>query len=200
MFGVALNGVPILGSSSTSDVDPFYPKAWSGNEDPSAESVDACLGHPNGNDVYHYHILPPCILNSASISTTESCAAVTACSDDLAGYALDNFSTTKTLTVLGITKDGHVIYGPYKSTGSEYDCSTFDQCGGTTMTDGDYGYIWHTTFPYTMNCFGPGDTLVYSASCSSNDCSASSSSSFSQLLRPTIMVLIGLALAFISTY
>jgi hypothetical protein len=29
--GVALNGVVILGSSSAENVDPFYPKGWSGS-------------------------------------------------------------------------------------------------------------------------------------------------------------------------
>jgi hypothetical protein len=29
--GVALNGVIILGPSSAENVDPFYPKAWSGS-------------------------------------------------------------------------------------------------------------------------------------------------------------------------
>ena len=65
--GVALNGVLILGSSSKDSVDPFYPKTWSGSSMAMAELVDACLGHPQIDGIYHYHILSPCIKSTTGI-------------------------------------------------------------------------------------------------------------------------------------
>jgi hypothetical protein len=44
--GIAINGVAILSSSSTNNVDPFYPRSWSGATSLTAEMVDACLAHP----------------------------------------------------------------------------------------------------------------------------------------------------------
>jgi len=44
--GISINGVAILSSSSLNNVDPFYPRYWSGATSVTAEMVDACLAHP----------------------------------------------------------------------------------------------------------------------------------------------------------
>jgi hypothetical protein len=46
LVGIALNGVTIFSSSSANNVDPFYPRYWSGATATTAEMVDACLAHP----------------------------------------------------------------------------------------------------------------------------------------------------------
>ena len=44
--GVALNGVAIVSSTSTQDVDPYFPKAWSGSGSSfTTPHIDSCLGY-----------------------------------------------------------------------------------------------------------------------------------------------------------
>jgi len=175
--GVSLNGVVILASSSTNNIDPFYPNSWSGMVELADEYVDGCLGHPNGPGVYHYHILSPCIIDADSVSSTSTCTSLTDCASDVASYTLDYYANYKEETVLGIAKDGHLILGPYDADGSQFDCTTFDQCGGTYSDDGSYVYIFNNVYPYVNDCFGPAEDLVYEASCTTNVCSSYDSSS-----------------------
>jgi hypothetical protein len=111
--GISVDGVAILDVNSLNDVDPFYPAGGS-----PAESVDACLGHPNGNNIYHYHIASGCAVNPPS-GTISSCAGTSSCASNLASYSISLFNSYRTLTVIGIAKDGHVIYGPYDSSGTQ---------------------------------------------------------------------------------
>ena len=107
--------------------------------------------------VYHYHISSGCIVSppSGNIST---CATNTVCGSNIANYSLQSYpSSAKTLTVIGIAKDGHVIYGPYTSSGSQVK-SGFDICNGMFYDSiGNYGYFATTTYPYITGCFGPGN-------------------------------------------
>lgn len=111
--GVSVDGVAIMNVNSANDVDPFYPTGGF-----SAETVDACLGHPNTQNMYHYHIGSACAVNPPS-GTISSCAGTSSCSSSIASYSISLFSSYKTLTVIGIAKDGHVIYGPYDSSGTQ---------------------------------------------------------------------------------
>ena len=115
--GVALNGVVILGSSSMEKVDPFYPKTWSGSSQANTELVDACLGHPQPQGIYHYHILSPCIKSTTGILTTKACGMMQNCISDIKSYALNSYTSYQNETLLGVAKDGHMIMGPYDSTG-----------------------------------------------------------------------------------
>jgi hypothetical protein len=46
-------------------------------------------------------------------------------------YALDKFDNkTNNLTIFGIAKDGHIIYGPYTGNRHEFTCSKLDICNG----------------------------------------------------------------------
>lgn len=113
LAGVSIDGVSILNVNSANYVDPFYPTGGF-----SAESVDACLGHPNPANIYHYHMASACALNQPSGSIS-ACSSLTSCSSSIANYAISAFSSYRTLTVIGIAKDGHIIYGPYYSSGVE---------------------------------------------------------------------------------
>lgn len=114
LAGVSIDGVTILNVNSANNVDPFFPTGGF-----AVETVDACLGHPNpSNNGYHYHAGSGCALTrpSGSIST---CASTSACNSNVATYSISTFSSYRTLTVIGIAKDGHIIYGPYTSAGVE---------------------------------------------------------------------------------
>lgn len=112
LAGVSIDGVSILNVNSANNVDPFFPTGGY-----SAESVDSCLGHPNpSNNAYHYHAASGCAFTSSN-STIQSCTSTPACSSNIATYSISTFSSYRTLTVIGIAKDGHIIYGPYTSAG-----------------------------------------------------------------------------------
>ena len=66
----ALNGVPVFTGSSAEKTDPYYPQNWAGSSTGKAETVDACIGHPQGAGLYHYHMLPPCLVNKDGLNTT----------------------------------------------------------------------------------------------------------------------------------
>lgn len=121
LAGVSIDGVTILNVNSANNVDPFYPTGGF-----TAESVDSCLGHPNpSTNGYHYHIGTGCALNppSGSISL---CSSTSACSSSIANFSISSFTSYRTLTIVGIAKDGHLIYGPYTSAGVEVSFYTTD--------------------------------------------------------------------------
>jgi hypothetical protein len=112
LAGISVDGVPILNVNSANNVDPFYPAGGF-----SPETVDACLGHPSpSTNGYHYHIGTGCALNPPSGSIL-SCLSTAACNSSIANYSITSFSSYRSLTVVGIAKDGHIIYGPYTSAG-----------------------------------------------------------------------------------
>ncbi|CAF4879228.1 unnamed protein product, partial [Rotaria sp. Silwood1] len=132
LAGVSVDGVSIMNVNSLNDVDPFYPTGTI-----AAESVDACLGHPNPQNTYHYHMASGCALSPPS-GTISSCTATSSCNSNVAAYGISLFNSYRTLTVIGIAKDGHVIYGPYDSTGTEV-TSGYDICNGMFYNSaGDY--------------------------------------------------------------
>lgn len=77
---------------------------------------------------------------------------------------------------IGIAKDGHPIYGPYKNDGSFYSPCDVDVCNGITFSAGGndpleayYGYVATMFFPYTVGCWGPGNKATnLQARCSGN--------------------------------
>ncbi|CAF1075328.1 unnamed protein product [Rotaria sordida] len=170
--GVSVDSVAILNVNSANNVDPFYPTA--GN---TAETVDACLGHPNIQNIYHYHMASGCALSPPS-GTIASCASTSSCSSSIAAYAISLYNSYRTLTLIGIAKDGHVIYGPYDSTGTEV-TSGYDICNGMFYNSaGEYAYFTTRKFPYITGCFGPGNYPSFSVNCSTNAPSSYSMSSY----------------------
>jgi hypothetical protein len=123
LAGVAVDGVAILNVNSMNQVDPFYP---AGNF--AAEGADQCLSHPTGQGEYHYHIASGCMVNPP-VGDIDGCSPTIGCANNVANYSIQTFSAYKNLTVIGIAKDGHVIYGPYLSSGVQV-TSGFDICNG----------------------------------------------------------------------
>jgi len=128
--------------------------------------LDTCLGSTeNAGEPLHYHAASPCLIDT-SLGNTD-CANDGTCSTDISTYISDAWAGNEALTVVGVAKDGHLIYGPYKDNGNAYGC-VLDICNGVYLADGDYGYISSLTFPYTVGCFGPGGYEYHSPSCTLN--------------------------------
>ena len=163
LAGVSIDNVLILNVNSANNVDPFYPPSGY-----SAESVDACLAHPQTAGIYHYHMASGCAVSPPSGNIT-SCSQNSACSSDVASYSLTLFpSSAKKLTVIGIAKDGHVIYGPYLSNGNLV-TSGIDICNGMFYDSaGNYAYFATTKYPYITGCFGPGNYPSFGPTCTRN--------------------------------
>ena len=70
---------------------------------------------------------------------------------------------------VGIAKDGHVIYGPYKEDGTLWNACDLDLCNGMYLNENIYAYATTTFHPYFVGCWGPGNYLYnMSTRCSTN--------------------------------
>ncbi len=103
-----------------------------GRDAQAHEVQDSCSGHPQMNDMYHYHSVSKCILTTATGSST------------LVGYALDGFG-------IYVERDAH---------GNLPTDADLDACHGRTSTvlwDGKevsmYHYVATAEYPYTLGCF-----------------------------------------------
>jgi len=155
-MGFALNGVAFQFANQIKQ-DPVAPILES-NEQP----LDMCLGHTQQNSesgMYHYHDISPCINNKfLEGKTMGACVDDETCKKSVVDWALSGFATMKSKTVIGIGKDGHVLYGPYDDEGALWEPAEVDACNGAWSTDKqDYFYVstrWH---PYVVGCLGPSD-------------------------------------------
>jgi hypothetical protein len=140
-----------VGIASDTGVDPFFPAVYgyvtSANVSTAAKMVDMCLAHVDEVGAYHYHAFAPCVVDSSYSTTPESCDSITACTDELITYGEDAYVDSETLTVIGISKDGHIMYGPYKSDGTLVSDCDVDVCNGAVI-NGVYGYYATPFHPY----------------------------------------------------
>jgi hypothetical protein len=181
LAGVAIDNVAIFNVDSANNVDPFYPPA-----NYTTEMVDACLAHCQSSGIYHYHMASGCSVSPPSGNIT-SCSQNSACAANISSYSLTIFpASAKTLTVIGIAKDGHVIYGPYTSAGTQV-TSGFDICNGMFYDSfGNYAYFATTKFPYITGCFGPGNYPTFGPNCTTNGQSSYTMSSYAAALTTTV--------------
>lgn len=96
------------------------------------EVLDSCGGHPDQSGMYHHHDIPPCLLRSATGSST------------LVGYALDGFG----------------IYVERDAQGNLLTNADLDACHGRTSVvtwDGKqvsmYHYVATAEYPYDIGCY-----------------------------------------------
>ncbi|HVV67113.1 MAG TPA: YHYH protein [Candidatus Saccharimonadales bacterium] len=96
------------------------------------ETQDSCNGHPNQQEMYHYHNIPVCIRNEAKGSST------------LVGYALD----------------GYGIYVERDAEGNLPTNADLDVCHGRTSEvtwNGKKTTMYHydatLEYPYTLGCY-----------------------------------------------
>ncbi|CAF4448156.1 unnamed protein product [Rotaria socialis] len=163
LAGVSVYGVTLLNANSANNVDPFYPAGGF-----SAETVDACLGHPSPvTNEYHYHAGFGCALDPPS-GAILYCAGTTACSTSVANYSIAKFSNHRNLTVT----------------------SGFAICNGMFNDSiGNYGYFVTRTYPYVTGCFGPGNYPNASVNCSTNAPSSYSKSVYAlNLISTTTLI------------
>ncbi len=122
-IGITVTGVAIYNGFDAAGYDAV-----------AREEQDACHGHPDGSDTYHYHgILQACVPDAGSATVNSS----------LLGYALDGFG----------------IYGPWYD-GKILTSADLDACHGTTSAvtwNGKlvtmYHYVSTYDFPYTLGCY-----------------------------------------------
>jgi hypothetical protein len=96
------------------------------------EVLDGCGGHPDQSGTYHHHDIPPCLLRTATGSST------------LVGYALDGFG----------------IYVERDAQGNLLTNADLDACHGRTSViawDGKqvsmYHYVATAEYPYDIGCY-----------------------------------------------
>ena len=150
----------------------------SGNQDAVQNewvTLDNCLTHPTPYGEYHYHMWSPCYKKGNGYASTSvapnMCKDTMECHKDPMQFAI-NAAFTDTSTygeIIGVTKDGHLVYGPYNSNGELWSCEEHDVCNGTFI-DGNYVYVSTTTFPYILGCFGPGPQQEYGVTCTTSTC------------------------------
>ena len=144
------------------------------------DTLDVCLSHPTPNSEFHYHFWSPCFKkNKGWWSDTASpplCRDTDFCTTSTAVFSRQQGSSSQESAytasnwddVIGIARDGHVIIGPYKEDGSNWQCDR-DVCNGTFI-DGQYVYVGSDQFPYVVGCWGPGPAPLYQPGCTSNGC------------------------------
>ena len=57
----------------------------------------------------------------------------------------------KSLNPIGIAKDGHIVWGPYKANGAAWGPCDVDVCNGAWV-GGYYGYVATDFHPYLPAC------------------------------------------------
>jgi hypothetical protein len=57
--------------------------------------------------------------------------------------------------IIGLAKDGHLIFGPWNQSGALWGCNAHNVCNGVFLADGAYAYVGASTFPYVIGCWGP---------------------------------------------
>lgn len=93
--------------------------------------TDACIGHPGGNGIYHYHLMSPCLPDPDDTTYAgEMCTPMNGCTDDIFGWALGGYSNSKSQLLYGISVDGHPLFGPYDDSGELRSCGNLDACNG----------------------------------------------------------------------
>lgn len=141
--------------------------------------MDLCLSAPNDDGVPVYRSLSPCILNGDKENTPGDCADDEVCDNNNHDgpwlTAINTWNNTADFGgVVGLARDGHVIFGPYNEQGEIWACDEHDICNGVWFANDMYGYVVTPTFPYVLGCYGPGEIQydAVEASCSTNSCYA----------------------------
>ena len=123
---------------------------------------DQCLGTVGSDNTYKYYMYSPCIYSSVSLRAEPSICVENSnyelCKKNPTWHALLYTPTeVKTISPIGLAKDGRVIYGPYKENGELWNSCDVDICNGRVFGTEYYGYVATMFFPYTVGCWGPGN-------------------------------------------
>lgn len=173
--GIAVSGANIFNALAAGNEDAVE-NEW--------VTLDQCLSHPTPFGEYHYHMWSPCAMKGngwANTSTApDMCKDLNACHSDPIGFAVNKGWTDETQygygDVVGVSRDGHLIYGPYNADGDFWGCDEHDVCNGA-FVEGNYAYVSTKQFPYILGCFGPGPQQTFQVTCSDSSCPTDSISS-----------------------
>lgn len=87
--------------------------------------------HPEFKGNLHYHMMSPCIVEPETYGKNVGpCRPDTDCGKNIVDWALGGYDNFKSLTPIGIAKDGHIIWGPYKDDGTVWSDCDVDMCNG----------------------------------------------------------------------
>jgi len=193
--GIAINGVAFQFANGIAEdtISPITPDHGGGGDQP----LDICLGHNNqisDSGMYHYHHLTPCLgEHFLDDKTPSECSDNDECARDMNAWSLSGYENMKFRAVVGLSKFGHVMYGPYKNSGKLWEAHEVDPCNGAWAGDGDeFFYVGTTWHPYLVGCQGPTNLPQNSGmypQCSTNgidkyvkeDCGAASAGDLSRL-------------------
>ena len=184
--GIAISGANIFNALAAGNEDAVE-NEW--------VTLDQCLTHPTPFGEYHYHMWSPCAHKGNGWASTsvapDMCKDLDACRSDPIGFAVEkgwsNVSAYGYGDIVGISRDGHMIYGPYNADGDFWGCSQHDVCNGA-FVEGNYVYVSTKEFPYILGCFGPGPQQSYTVSCTTSSC-PSDESSFATTLTSVSSIL-----------
>ena len=57
--------------------------------------------------------------------------------------------------MIGLARDGHLIYGPHDDNGELWSSEDYDECNGAFLLDNSYAYAPTANNPYSIGCWGP---------------------------------------------
>lgn len=147
-LGVALNGVPIYGSTEGTGGDVL-----------SLEGALSECGSHNGPTGFHIHLL--------GTSTTTDCIFTpdeVAAGPQLLGYAFDGFpiytGNAQYTSSWALTDASLFASDTWSAHSFVEGLGDLDECNGLTDADGNYAYYTTETFPYTLGCFRGAVELV----------------------------------------
>ncbi|CDW75005.1 UNKNOWN [Stylonychia lemnae] len=172
IVGVALNGVFLTNGISSEGFDGFYPKAYNRRTQVKYFELDICYGNSEDFNTYSYRMFSPCMYPQSPLKKYAfSCnhQNYLFCSTDPQKH-IKTYTpqSVQKQTLIGIARDGRVIYGPFKSPGSFWQPCDVDVCNGRYFTGNYYGYVATMFHPYIIGCWGPGNQPEFKASCSTN--------------------------------
>ena len=122
------------------------------------EALDQCLSETTEFGRFHYRSWSHCASSDGSAPSDQAPGHCDeACAADPTSFAVSQGlgEGADYRAVVGLARDGHLVYGPYNSNGDLWSCSEHDICNGAFMEDGSYAYVSTAAFPYVASCWGP---------------------------------------------
>merc|ERR1711898_42313 len=192
--GFGLHGEIYESPPDAQALDPFYPNPWFAkkNNKGMAEGgawlnqkiiVDECGGHTQDAGQYHHHAMNWCGFANVVDDPSPWTASYDSDDDGVpdSGFISTDgrtftqmmgqgFPMANGMTVIGLVRDGHILYGPVGADG-KYVYNGVDTCNGIGYSNGGTkSYVYHAslTYPYTVGCWGPAGYASNAASCSCN--------------------------------
>ncbi|CDW86089.1 UNKNOWN [Stylonychia lemnae] len=171
VVGVALNGVFFFSGTSTFGYDAFFPRAYENNINPREILPDVCLGQASTYNTYRYHMFSPCIFDNSLKLTqaNQQCFSHAGCKADKLTHSVSKLTyRQRNIIPIGLARDGRMIYGPYNQDGQLWNPCDVDICNGVYISRITYAYVATMFHPYIIGCWGPGNMLNLTQSCSTN--------------------------------